>query len=182
RSGCTRWIRRARWKQWKTISPEHLATVRTKRRFHFALRHVKTNRFIGCTRYVSIVPLRRGLEIGFTWYAPQFWRTSVNTECKYLFARPHGQARRAAIRQRLEVCFSRSRYNEDYEPSFCQPGAVDRPAGRGAERSPGTAPFAGIRHPYGRRPASPSEPVQRESGGARIHLDHLPSLPADDSG
>ncbi len=50
----------------------------------FAVRHIKTNRFIGCTRYVSIAPLRRGLEIGFTWYAPQFWRTSVNTECKYL--------------------------------------------------------------------------------------------------
>lgn len=50
----------------------------------FAVRHIKTNRFIGCTRYVSIAPLRRGLEIGFTWYAPQFWRTAVNTECKYL--------------------------------------------------------------------------------------------------
>lgn len=50
----------------------------------FAVRHIDTNRFIGCTRYVNIVPLRRGLEIGYTWYAPQFWRTSVNTECKYL--------------------------------------------------------------------------------------------------
>jgi RimJ/RimL family protein N-acetyltransferase len=50
----------------------------------FAVRHITTNRFIGCTRYVSIAPLRRGLEIGFTWYAPQFWRTAVNTECKYL--------------------------------------------------------------------------------------------------
>jgi hypothetical protein len=27
----------------------------------FAVRHIKTNRFIGCTRYVSIAPLRRGL-------------------------------------------------------------------------------------------------------------------------
>lgn len=50
----------------------------------FAVRHRETNRFIGCTRYVNIAPLRRGLEIGFTWYAPQFWRTAVNTECKYL--------------------------------------------------------------------------------------------------
>lgn len=50
----------------------------------FSVRHIKTNRFVGCTRYVSIAPLRRGLEIGFTWYAPQFWGTSVNTECKYL--------------------------------------------------------------------------------------------------
>lgn len=50
----------------------------------FVVRHRETNRFIGCTRYVNIAPLRRGLEIGFTWYAPQFWRTAVNTECKYL--------------------------------------------------------------------------------------------------
>ena len=50
----------------------------------FAVRHIQTNRFIGSTRYVNIAPLRRGLEIGFTWYAPQFWRTAVNTECKYL--------------------------------------------------------------------------------------------------
>jgi RimJ/RimL family protein N-acetyltransferase len=33
---------------------------------------------------VNIAPPRRGLEIGYTWYAPAFWRTSVNTECKYL--------------------------------------------------------------------------------------------------
>lgn len=50
----------------------------------FVVRHRETNRFIGCTRYVNIAPLRRGLEIGFTWYAPQFWRTAVNSECKYL--------------------------------------------------------------------------------------------------
>lgn len=50
----------------------------------FAVRDLGTNRFIGCTRYVNIAPLRRGLEIGFTWYAPEFWRTAVNTECKYL--------------------------------------------------------------------------------------------------
>jgi RimJ/RimL family protein N-acetyltransferase len=50
----------------------------------FAVRHIETNRFIGSTRYANIAPLRCGLEIGYTWYAPQFWRTSVNTECKYL--------------------------------------------------------------------------------------------------
>jgi N-acetyltransferase len=50
----------------------------------FAVRHIETNRFIGSTRYANIAPLRGGLEIGYTWYAPKFWRTSVNTECKYL--------------------------------------------------------------------------------------------------
>jgi RimJ/RimL family protein N-acetyltransferase len=56
----------------------------TKTAIPFAVRHIATNRFIGSTRYANIAPLRCGLEIGYTWYAPQFWRTSVNTECKYL--------------------------------------------------------------------------------------------------
>jgi RimJ/RimL family protein N-acetyltransferase len=50
----------------------------------FSVRHLPTHRLIGCTRYTNIAPLRRGLEIGFTWYERQFWRTAVNTECKYL--------------------------------------------------------------------------------------------------
>jgi N-acetyltransferase len=53
----------------------------------FSVRHIETDRFIGSTRYANIAPLRCGLEIGFTWYAPQYWRTSVNTECKYLLLR-----------------------------------------------------------------------------------------------
>jgi RimJ/RimL family protein N-acetyltransferase len=50
----------------------------------FAVRHIETNRLIGSTRYANMAPLRGGLEIGFTWYMPEFWRTAVNTECKYL--------------------------------------------------------------------------------------------------
>jgi N-acetyltransferase len=29
----------------------------------------------------------RNVEIGWTWLSPDFWRTSVNTECKYLLLR-----------------------------------------------------------------------------------------------
>ncbi|WP_307545550.1 GNAT family N-acetyltransferase [Paenibacillus sp. V4I5] len=28
--------------------------------------------------------LWKAIEIGWTWLSPDFWRTSVNTECKYL--------------------------------------------------------------------------------------------------
>jgi len=38
----------------------------------------------GATRYMNIMPNDRGLEIGGTWYGPEFQRTVVNTECKYL--------------------------------------------------------------------------------------------------
>ena len=39
---------------------------------------------IGSTRYLEMRPVHRSLEIGGTWYAPEFQRTKVNTECKYL--------------------------------------------------------------------------------------------------
>ncbi|HLS47466.1 MAG TPA: GNAT family N-acetyltransferase [Gemmatimonadales bacterium] len=44
----------------------------------------ETGEIIGATRFHAISAPNRGLEIGFTWYAPRFWRTRVNTECKYL--------------------------------------------------------------------------------------------------
>jgi RimJ/RimL family protein N-acetyltransferase len=50
----------------------------------FAVYHREAGRIIGATRYHSISAANRGIEIGFTWYAPEFWRTRVNTECKYL--------------------------------------------------------------------------------------------------
>lgn len=42
---------------------------------------------IGSTRYHSFVPEHRRLEIGFTWIAPSWQRTVVNTEAKYLMLR-----------------------------------------------------------------------------------------------
>jgi N-acetyltransferase len=42
---------------------------------------------IGSTRFFDIDPGHRKLEIGWTWIARRFWRTHVNTECKYLLLR-----------------------------------------------------------------------------------------------
>ncbi len=53
----------------------------------FAVHHRHAGRIIGATRFHSISARNRSLEIGFTWYAPEFWRTRVNTECKYLMLR-----------------------------------------------------------------------------------------------
>lgn len=44
----------------------------------------KTGDILGSTRFLDISKKDRGLEIGFTWYTPRVWRTSVNTEAKYL--------------------------------------------------------------------------------------------------
>jgi RimJ/RimL family protein N-acetyltransferase len=50
----------------------------------FTVIHRDSGKVAGATRYMEIRPAHRGLEIGGTWYAPDFQRTVVNTECKYL--------------------------------------------------------------------------------------------------
>jgi RimJ/RimL family protein N-acetyltransferase len=43
-----------------------------------------TGRPIGSTRYLTIVPEHRRLEIGWTWISPRWQRTAVNSEAKLL--------------------------------------------------------------------------------------------------
>ncbi len=50
----------------------------------FAVRHLATGWVVGSTRYGAISRADRGLEISWTWFAPEFWRAGVNTESKYL--------------------------------------------------------------------------------------------------
>ena len=45
------------------------------------------NQIIGSTRFLDILPRHKSAEIGSTWYHPNVWRTSVNTECKFLLLR-----------------------------------------------------------------------------------------------
>lgn len=39
---------------------------------------------IGTTSFHDILPTRKRLEIGYTWYAKSYWRTHVNTTCKLM--------------------------------------------------------------------------------------------------
>ena len=50
----------------------------------FATVDVATGRPIGSTRFLSIVPDHRRLEIGWTWVAPAHQRRGANQEAKYL--------------------------------------------------------------------------------------------------
>lgn len=50
----------------------------------FVAFHLASGSVAGATRYLNIMPNDRGLEIGGTWYGPEFQRTAVNTEAKYL--------------------------------------------------------------------------------------------------
>jgi N-acetyltransferase len=42
---------------------------------------------VGSSRYLTLRPEHRGLEIGYTWHAPRVWGTGVNVEGKLLLLR-----------------------------------------------------------------------------------------------
>jgi N-acetyltransferase len=46
-----------------------------------------SGRVIGATRFMNIDVANRHVEIGSTWIAPQWQRTAINTEAKYLMLR-----------------------------------------------------------------------------------------------
>lgn len=47
----------------------------------------ESGRAAGSTRIYDISTENLSAEIGYTWIAPDYWRTSVNTECKFLMLR-----------------------------------------------------------------------------------------------
>jgi len=68
----------------------------------FVAIHLASGRVAGATRYLNIMPQDRGLEIGGTWYGPEFQRSAVNTECKYLLM-SHAFEELGAIRVQLKT-------------------------------------------------------------------------------
>ena len=86
----------------------------------FAVFHKGEGRVIGSTRFHSISFAHRGLDIGFTWYAPRFWRTRVNTECKYLLL-THAFERLGCIRVELHA----DARNERSRAAILRLGAVE---------------------------------------------------------
>jgi N-acetyltransferase len=63
---------------------EAFAQQATGWRWPFAIVWQATGRVIGSTSYVDFHWPDRALEIGWTWLTPAYWRTVVNTQCKYL--------------------------------------------------------------------------------------------------
>ena len=53
----------------------------------FALIEKSSGRAIGSTRYANIERVHHRLEIGWTWVAREWQRTTINTEAKYLLLR-----------------------------------------------------------------------------------------------
>ena len=55
--------------------------------FPFATIERASGRVVGSTRYCAYEPAHRRIEIGYTFLAPAWQRTSLNTEAKYLMLR-----------------------------------------------------------------------------------------------
>ena len=82
------------WKLWFTSVPAPTdtrgyidAALEGQRAGHmlpWAVRDLATHTIAGSTRYHDIVPAADRVEIGYTWYAHRWQRTSVNTACKLL--------------------------------------------------------------------------------------------------
>ena len=85
----------------------------------FVAIHLESGRAAGATRYLNIVPHDRGLEIRGTWYGPEFQRTVVNTECKYLLLR-HAFETLGCIRVQLKT----DQRNERSQKAIERIGAV----------------------------------------------------------
>ena len=74
-----------------------LAERAAGRAMPFAIVERASGRPVGSTRYLAIEPHHRRLEIGYTWVAPGWQRTSVNSEAKLLLL-GHAFDRLGAIR------------------------------------------------------------------------------------
>jgi len=68
----------------------------------FVAIHSDSGHVAGASRYMNIIPKDRGLEIGGTWYGPEYQRTVVNTECKYLLLQ-HAFEKLGCIRVQLKT-------------------------------------------------------------------------------
>ncbi|WP_320940283.1 GNAT family protein [Lysinibacillus capsici] len=58
-----------------------------KTEFPFVIVDKQSGDIIGSTRFMDIDDKHQRLEIGYTWLTPAYWRTAINTNCKYLLFR-----------------------------------------------------------------------------------------------
>lgn len=98
----------------------------------FAIVDRVSGRAIGATRYMEIAHADLMLEIGGTWIGRAYWRTRINTECKYLLLR-HAFERMGAVRVQLKTDLR----NERSQAAIARLGAVREGVLRRHRRTPG---------------------------------------------
>lgn len=68
----------------KQIVDKALVAKETGLVYPFVVIDWQTGNIIGSTRFLGISFPYRHLEIGMTWLTHKYWKTKINTECKYL--------------------------------------------------------------------------------------------------
>ncbi|QAY68439.1 N-acetyltransferase [Paenibacillus protaetiae] len=86
---------------------EALASQAAGTQLPFAVVSKSTGQVVGTTRIAAIDLYHNHAEIGYSWLSPKVWRTSVNTECKWLLLQYCFEQLRV---QRVQ--FSVSHFNE----------------------------------------------------------------------
>jgi RimJ/RimL family protein N-acetyltransferase len=81
---------------------EALAAQESRLEYPFTVVRLADGRVVGSTRYMDVQPASKGVEIGWTWYAPETWGTVVNPEAKFLLLR-HAFEDWGAIRVQLKT-------------------------------------------------------------------------------
>ncbi len=80
----------------------------------FAIIEGASGRAIGSTRYLDYSAFDRHIEIGWTWLGRAYWRTPINTECKYLLLR-HAFESLDCIRVQLKTDLRNTRSQQAIE-------------------------------------------------------------------
>lgn len=104
----------------RTLVEEAIAEAEAGTMVPFTTIERTTGRPVGSTRYLSIVPQHRRLEIGWTWLAPAWQRSTVNTEAKLLML-SHAFDHLGALR----VEFKTDALNEQSRAALLKIGAVE---------------------------------------------------------
>jgi RimJ/RimL family protein N-acetyltransferase len=97
-----------------------LAARATRRELPFAQVERSTDRPVGSTRLLNIEPAHRRLEIGWTWLAPAWQRSAINSEAKLLLM-GHAFDTLGALR----VEFKTDERNEPSRRALAAIGAVE---------------------------------------------------------
>ena len=104
----------------RTLIEEALVEAEAGTMVPFTTIELATGKPVGSTRYLSIVPQHRRLEIGWTWLAPAWQHSAVNTEAKLLMLQ-HAFEKLGALR----VEFKTDALNEKSREALLKIGAVE---------------------------------------------------------
>jgi len=74
------------WSVRETFLKVYNGTLKSREQgteYPFVIFHKPSQKIIGSTRFLDIVPYDKRLEIGGTWLMPEYWATSINFDCKF---------------------------------------------------------------------------------------------------